>query len=133
MRNVSRSSAASKATAAMPNTPLLLGKGASALCPSDNISEEDKQIVYNMFAGSGVCEYIACLLYTSYLPRDEAEAQEAVQKMLENVGKHMSNFYSNNSEYSNGTMQRVRRGVGTGCHQLERFMRHSTRGDHPAL
>ena len=26
-----------------------------------------------------------------YLPRDEAEAQEAVQKM--------SNFYSNNSEY----------------------------------
>lgn len=43
----------------MPNTPLLLGKGASALCPSDNISEEDKQIVYNMFAGSGVCEYIA--------------------------------------------------------------------------
>ena len=34
-----------------------------------------------------------------YLPRDEAEAQEAVQKMLENVGTHMSNFYSNNSEY----------------------------------
>ena len=29
-----------------------------------------------------------------YLPRDEAETQEAVQKMLENVGKHMSNFYS---------------------------------------
>lgn len=34
-----------------------------------------------------------------YLPRDEAVAQEAVQKMLENVGKHMSNFYLNNSEY----------------------------------
>lgn len=42
----------------MPNTPLLLKKGASALCPSENISEEDKIIVYNMFAGSGVCEYI---------------------------------------------------------------------------
>ncbi len=42
----------------MPNTPLLLGKGASALCPSENISDEDKDIVYNMFAGSGVCEYI---------------------------------------------------------------------------
>lgn len=42
----------------MPNTPLLLKKGASALCPSDNISEEDKQTVYDMFAGSGVCEYI---------------------------------------------------------------------------
>ena len=42
----------------MPNTPLLLKKGASALCPSANISDEDKEIVYNMFAGSGVCEYI---------------------------------------------------------------------------
>lgn len=42
----------------MPNTPLLLKKGASALCPSDNISDEDKQVVYDMFAGSGVCEYI---------------------------------------------------------------------------
>ncbi len=43
----------------MPNTPLLLKKGASALCPSDNISEDDKQTVYDMFAGSGVCEYIS--------------------------------------------------------------------------
>lgn len=42
----------------MPNTPLLLKKGASALCPSENISDEDRDIVYNMFAGSGVCEYI---------------------------------------------------------------------------
>lgn len=42
----------------MPNTPLLLKKGATALCPSENISDEDKETVYNMFAGSGVCEYI---------------------------------------------------------------------------
>ena len=42
----------------MPNTPLLLQKGATALCPSENISEEDKELVYKMFAGSGVCEYI---------------------------------------------------------------------------
>lgn len=42
----------------MPNTPLLLKKGASALCPSDNISVEDKELVYKMFAGSGVCEYL---------------------------------------------------------------------------
>lgn len=42
----------------MPNTPLLLKKGASALCPSDNIGDEDKEIVYRMFAGSGVCEYL---------------------------------------------------------------------------
>ena len=43
----------------MPNTPLLLKKGATALCPSDNISDDYKQIVYDMFAGSGVCEYIS--------------------------------------------------------------------------
>lgn len=42
----------------MPNTPLLLKKGASALCPSENISDEDNKIVYDMFSGSGVCEYI---------------------------------------------------------------------------
>lgn len=42
----------------MPNTPLLLQKGATALCPSENIGEEEKQVVYDMFAGSGVCEYI---------------------------------------------------------------------------
>ena len=42
----------------MPNTPLLLKKGASALCPSDNIGEEDRQLVHRMFAGSGVCEYL---------------------------------------------------------------------------
>ena len=43
----------------MPNTPLLLKKGASALCPSDGISEEDRELVYRMFAGSGICEYIS--------------------------------------------------------------------------
>lgn len=37
----------------MPNTPLLLGKGASAICRSENISDEDFQEVYNMFALSG--------------------------------------------------------------------------------
>ena len=37
----------------MPNTPLLLGKGASALCRSENITDEDFQEVYNMFALSG--------------------------------------------------------------------------------
>lgn len=37
----------------MPNTPLLLGKGATALCRSDNISDEDFDEVYRMFALSG--------------------------------------------------------------------------------
>lgn len=42
----------------MPNTPLLLGKGASALCPSENISDEDFATVKNMFALSGTVEVI---------------------------------------------------------------------------
>lgn len=42
----------------MPNTPLLLKKGASALCPSDNLDDDNKKVIYNMFAGSGVCEYM---------------------------------------------------------------------------
>ncbi len=37
----------------MPNTPLLLGKGATAMCRSDNISDEDFDEVYKMFALSG--------------------------------------------------------------------------------
>ncbi len=37
----------------MPNTPLLLGKGASALCRSENISDEDFEEVYKMFSLSG--------------------------------------------------------------------------------
>ncbi len=37
----------------MPNTPLLLGKGATALCRSDNISDEDFEEVRMMFALSG--------------------------------------------------------------------------------
>ncbi len=37
----------------MPNTPLLLGKGASALCRSENITDSDFDEVYRMFALSG--------------------------------------------------------------------------------
>lgn len=37
----------------MPNTPLLLGKGATAMCRSEAISDEDFDEVYKMFALSG--------------------------------------------------------------------------------
>ena len=42
----------------MPNTPLLLGKGASALCPSENISADDFETVKKMFSLSGTVEVI---------------------------------------------------------------------------
>lgn len=40
----------------MPNTPLLLGKGASALCPSQNISDSDFETIKNIFALNGAVE-----------------------------------------------------------------------------
>lgn len=40
----------------MPNTPLLLGKGATALCPSDNISSQDFDTIKDMFALNGTVE-----------------------------------------------------------------------------
>ncbi|MEE1155574.1 MAG: pyrroline-5-carboxylate reductase [Acutalibacteraceae bacterium] len=42
----------------MPNTPLLLGCGATAVCPSENISDEDFAVVKSMFATSGVCQVL---------------------------------------------------------------------------
>lgn len=40
----------------MPNTPLLLGKGATALCPSENINESDFSVVKDMFGLNGEVE-----------------------------------------------------------------------------
>lgn len=42
----------------MPNTPLLLGKGSTAMCKPDNIDEEIFKTIYNMFALSGTVEII---------------------------------------------------------------------------
>lgn len=47
-----------KVVRVMPNTPLLLSKGASALCPSDDMTAEDFEPVKTMFALSGVVEII---------------------------------------------------------------------------
>jgi len=42
----------------MPNTPLLLGCGATALCPSENIADKDFAVVKSMFAISGIVEVL---------------------------------------------------------------------------
>lgn len=42
----------------MPNTPLLLGKGATAICPSENVSPRDFGIVKSMFSLNGTAEVI---------------------------------------------------------------------------
>ena len=40
----------------MPNTPLLVGKGATALCFSENVSEDVRKITSSMFSSSGIVE-----------------------------------------------------------------------------
>lgn len=40
----------------MPNTPLLVGKGATALCFSENVTQEVKEVTTSMFSSSGVVE-----------------------------------------------------------------------------
>ncbi len=37
----------------MPNTPLLVGKGLTALCRNENVSDEDFELIEKMFAASG--------------------------------------------------------------------------------
>ena len=42
----------------MPNTPLLLGKGATAISPSENVKDEVFEVVKSMFENSGVVEIL---------------------------------------------------------------------------
>lgn len=47
-----------KVVRVMPNTPLLLSKGATAICPSTDMKEDEFEPIKNMFALSGVVEII---------------------------------------------------------------------------
>ncbi len=38
----------------MPNTPLLVGEGATALCCTDNVSDKDFEFIYQIFNSSGM-------------------------------------------------------------------------------
>ena len=43
----------------MPNTPLLIGQGVTALCRNNNVSDEDFEFVKNIFASCGIITEIA--------------------------------------------------------------------------
>ena len=53
----------------MPNTPLLIGQGVTALCRNDAVSDEEFKLVTSLFASSG---------YTSELKESEINAITAV-------------------------------------------------------
>lgn len=47
-----------KVVLVMPNTPLLLGEGATAVSRSDSVSDEEFQVVRDIFGACGICEVI---------------------------------------------------------------------------
>jgi len=47
-----------KVVRAMPNTPLMLGKGATALCASGSVTREEFDFASSLFASSGIVEKI---------------------------------------------------------------------------
>lgn len=54
----SKTLAEAKIVLAMPNTPLLLGEGATAISKNDRVSEEEFDFVENIFASCGIAEVI---------------------------------------------------------------------------
>ncbi len=51
----------------MPNTPLLLGMGATAISPSDNVGDKERELVKGMFESSGVVEVLPERLMNSVI------------------------------------------------------------------
>jgi pyrroline-5-carboxylate reductase len=43
---------------AMPNTPALAGRGAAALCPGDNITDEDRRVAQYLFETVGIALWV---------------------------------------------------------------------------
>ena len=48
----------SRVVRAMPNTPALAGKGAAALCPGKNISQEDRRVAQHLFETVGIALWV---------------------------------------------------------------------------
>jgi pyrroline-5-carboxylate reductase len=47
-----------KVVLVMPNTPFLLGEGATALAKSDSVTDEEFSFVCNIFSSGGICEVL---------------------------------------------------------------------------
>ncbi len=51
----------------MPNTPAMVGEGMSAICPNKNITEEELELLQNIFATFGKVEQIEEKLFDAYV------------------------------------------------------------------
>lgn len=125
----------------MPNTPLLLGKGATAISPSDNVSDEAFELVRGMFECSGVVEILpenlmnAVISVNGSSPAyiylfakavcDSAEAQginrEVAMKLFTSVLEGSAEMLRSSGDDPDTLIQKVSSKGGTTIAALERF------------
>ena len=73
----------------MPNTPLLLGCGATALCPSDNISDEDFDFVKRIFSASGVCQVLPENQMNTVISVNGSSPGKLVNPLIKLIVRHL--------------------------------------------
>lgn len=128
----------------MPNTPLLLGKGATALSPSDNVSDEVFGVVKGMFECSGVVEILPESLMNAVISVngsspayiylfakavcDSAEAQgidrEVAMKLFAKVLEGSAEMLRSSGDDPDTLIQKVSSKGGTTIAALERLYAH---------
>lgn len=132
----------------MPNTPLLLGKGATALSPSDNVSDDAFAMVKSMFASSGVVEILPESLMNAVISVngsspayiylfakavcDSAEAQgidrQVAMKLFAAVLEGSAEMLRSSGDDPDTLIQKVSSKGGTTIAALERLYAHGFEG-----
>lgn len=128
----------------MPNTPLLLGKGATALSPSENVSADAFELVKGMFECSGVVEILPETLMNAVISVngsspayiylfakavcDSAEAQgidrEVAMKLFASVLEGSAEMLRSSGDDPDTLIAKVSSKGGTTIAALERFYAH---------
>lgn len=128
----------------MPNTPLLLGKGATAVSPSENVSDESFAVVKGMFESSGVVEILpenlmnAIISVNGSSPAyiylfakavcDSAEAQgidrDVAMKLFTSVLEGSAEMLRSSGDDPDTLIQKVSSKGGTTIAALERLYAH---------
>jgi len=125
----------------MPNTPLLLGKGATAISPSENVADEVFEVVKGMFESSGVVEILPESLMNAVISVngsspayiylfakavcDSAEAQgidrDVAMKLFTSVLEGSAEMLRSSGDDPDTLIQKVSSKGGTTIAALERF------------
>ena len=128
----------------MPNTPLLLGKGASAISPSENVNSEAFELIKGMFECSGVVEILPESLMNAVISVngsspayiylfakavcDSAEAQgmdrEVAMKLFASVLEGSAEMLRSSGDDPDTLIAKVSSKGGTTIAALERLYAH---------